>query len=110
MKAFRQWSKLSTAQQLAITRDVQNMIGKDGDTTDECARILADRIGGQLRAYAEALMAQGAGRLCKDKRYTVELEYTGAPTAQYVARFCGDFIGARASRDEAIALIGTHLR
>lgn len=40
-----------------------------------------------------------------DGRYTIGLEFTGKPTRQYVARFCGDWIGARDSFDSALSLL-----
>lgn len=43
-----------------------------------------------------------------DARYTVELEFTGAPRAQYVARFCGDWIGAANLQRDAWQLARTH--
>lgn len=36
-----------------------------------------------------------------DTRYTVTLESTGHPQAQYVARWCGDRIGHAADKREA---------
>jgi hypothetical protein len=39
-----------------------------------------------------------------DSRYTVTLEHTGRPTAVYVARFCGDWLGCN-GRDSLAWLI-----
>lgn len=42
-----------------------------------------------------------------DVRYTVRLEGTGAPKPEYVARFCGEFIGAKETQADAEALTMT---
>jgi hypothetical protein len=47
-------------------------------------------------------ITQNNGRT--DNRYTVTLEHTGQPTAVYVARFCGDWLGSNA-RDAMAWLI-----
>ncbi len=39
----------------------------------------------------------------KDKRYTQTLENCGVPNAQYVARFCGEWISAHSTKALAIA-------
>ena len=40
----------------------------------------------------------------KDKRYTVTREYIGKEKPYFVARFCGDWIGASAFYDSAAML------
>lgn len=37
-----------------------------------------------------------------DKRWTITKEFTGANQAQYVIRFCGDFIDSRNSYSAAL--------
>lgn len=39
-----------------------------------------------------------------DPRYSVNLETCGQPMPQFVARFCGQWIGWRETRDQAVAL------
>lgn len=39
-----------------------------------------------------------------DPRYTVNLEACGQPMPQFVARFCGQWIGWRETREQAVAL------
>jgi hypothetical protein len=41
-------------------------------------------------------------------RYTITKEFVGAPTAHYVARFCGDFIGSHRFKCEAVEIMKTH--
>ncbi|MCQ4311729.1 hypothetical protein NAV33_07445 [Pseudomonas stutzeri] len=43
-----------------------------------------------------------------DRRYSVELEFIGQPTAVYVARFCGEFIGSDAGPSHAWQLVEDH--
>lgn len=43
-----------------------------------------------------------------DSRYTVAREFTGAPRPQYVARFCGEWIGAAPTRKAARILATSH--
>ncbi len=43
-----------------------------------------------------------------DSRYTVAREFTGAPRPQYVTRFCGEWIGASATRKDARILATSH--
>lgn len=40
-----------------------------------------------------------------DERWTVTQEYTGKATPQFVARFCGDWIGQRSSYSSAVLLL-----
>lgn len=44
----------------------------------------------------------------RDKRYTLGMEFTGAPVKQYVARFCGDWIGSANTKPEVVQLAETH--
>lgn len=37
----------------------------------------------------------------KDRRYSVQGEFTGAPKKEFVIRFCGTFVSAHATRDLA---------
>lgn len=43
-----------------------------------------------------------------DQRYTVTLENTGRCRPQFVARFCGDWIGAAAIKSDAETLACDH--
>lgn len=43
-----------------------------------------------------------------DKRYTVRPEYTGSPRLQYVARFCGDWVGSADTYTAATQAAKTH--
>lgn len=45
------------------------------------------------------------GRRVIDSRYSIDSEFTGAARAQYVARFCGDWIGARSTYGAALLLL-----
>lgn len=45
-----------------------------------------------------------------DARYSVEREFTGAPRIQYVARFCGDWIGAAALQRDAWQMARDHAK
>jgi hypothetical protein len=45
------------------------------------------------------------GRRVIDSRYTITREFTGAPRVQFVARFCGDWIGSSAFYSSALALL-----
>lgn len=45
-----------------------------------------------------------------DARYSVTREYTGADVAQYVARFCGEWIGSAPTAEGASALTHEHAR
>ena len=45
------------------------------------------------------------GRRVIDSRYSIDSEFTGAARAQYVARFCGEWIGARSTYGAALALL-----
>jgi len=40
----------------------------------------------------------------KDKRYTISREWIGKDKPHFVARFCGDWIGASAFYDSAVML------
>lgn len=40
-----------------------------------------------------------------DNRYTITLEFCGYPSAKYVARFCGDWLGWSDTKAGAQALI-----
>lgn len=42
-------------------------------------------------------------RLPIDGRYTIQLEGTGKPNAQYVVRFCGDWLASFSTEKEAVA-------
>lgn len=46
-----------------------------------------------------------SGARVTDSRYTIDKEFTGAPKPQFVARFCGDWIGASAFYSSALALL-----
>jgi hypothetical protein len=43
-----------------------------------------------------------------DKRYTIRPEFCGYPTARYVVRFCGTWVGQRASLRAATILALSH--
>jgi hypothetical protein len=45
------------------------------------------------------------GRRVTDSRYSITIENTGAARPQYVARFCGDWIGARSTYGAALLLL-----
>jgi hypothetical protein len=46
----------------------------------------------------------------KDKRYTIQREFIGQPTAVYVVRFCDKFVGWRSTRKEGVRLARLHKR
>lgn len=46
----------------------------------------------------------------RDKRYTISREYTGAHSVQYVARFCGDWVGCGPNKGAATWLAIEHNR
>ncbi len=45
------------------------------------------------------------GRRIIDSRYSIDSEFTGAARPQYVARFCGDWIGVRSTYGAALLLL-----
>lgn len=44
----------------------------------------------------------------KDFRYGIDLEYCGQAKAQYVARFCGEWIGCADNYSESVLLCVYH--
>lgn len=46
--------------------------------------------------------------MATDKRYTITKEYCGLPYPAFVVRFCGDWIAARDTREQAVAVITEH--
>lgn len=46
--------------------------------------------------------------LALDKRYTIRKEFCGRQEARYVVRFAGDYIGASASRLDALQIAENH--
>lgn len=49
-------------------------------------------------------------KLTKDARYSVQLEWCGYAQPKFVARFCGDWLGWRDTREEARQLCKEHIR
>lgn len=43
-----------------------------------------------------------------DKRYTLNLEFCGYPTAQLVVRFCGEWLGVATDATNAAEIIAAH--
>lgn len=43
-----------------------------------------------------------------DKRYTIQREFTGAESPQWVVRFCGEWLSAHSKRPEALRFAQDH--
>lgn len=59
-----------------------------------------------MTKYLKALPRHDNGR--PDLRYTCKREFIGLDRAQYVGRFCGDYIGYAADLDGCAALMREH--
>jgi hypothetical protein len=46
--------------------------------------------------------------LTLDKRYTIRKEFCGYPETRYVVRFAGDYVGASASKFDALQIAEQH--
>lgn len=44
----------------------------------------------------------------RDRRYSIEREWTGSEKTQWVVRFCGDWVGARPTKSSAKGLQHQH--
>jgi len=45
---------------------------------------------------------------CRDRRYSIQLEFCGYPRRRHVVRFCGDYIGNTESQGQACAIARKH--
>lgn len=60
----------------------------------------------RFRAYHSGTVTHADGS--HDKRYSYDLENTGAASPQFVVRFCGDWVGAAANPAQAQAIAWRH--
>ena len=50
------------------------------------------------------------GATMKDPRYTITHEFCGKATAQYILRFCGDYVAQSPTKKEAESLKAFHIK